>query len=494
LLKREQLRDAQLVLIEEIKENAEGIAVLGMAGGKTASFLTAVSDLIQEDKLDHAIIEAPARVVDNVWAKEHLKWEHLQHLKIAVMSGNPAQRVKQLDDASYDVYVCSIDQTMWLVDHLRKRSRQKTSHWRTALQRTMLGIDEISKFKGRTSRRAAKLINFRNHFVGGVWGLTGTPRPNGYLDLWNQIRIVGGEGAWGDWEDPNGQLSQREYWERMHFYAKDHHGYDLEPHRFAIPALEATAQEFMVRVPMTDVELPELVTGDDLTKWVDLSNEQRGHYQNMVEDLITEGQSQGLAGDELVKWCIVACSQGVASGKLTQIVQGFVYQAEEDAPAIELKDNPKLRALAELDEELGYDPAIVCYGLREEIRMLQRHYKKKKQKVGLLGGGVSRARANKTIDDWNAGRLDRLLLHPASAGHGIELQFGGHYMIWYHPTWSVENYDQTIARLVRPGQPFPMVFNYRIAMRETNDMVKLARVLNKQKAEEEFKQCLRSLI
>jgi SNF2 family DNA or RNA helicase len=181
----------------------------------------------------------------------------------------------------------------------------------------------------------------------------------------------------------------------------------------------------------------------------------------------------------------------VVSGKLVQIAQGFLYDEQGHGHALDA--SPKLDMLLEMDQELGGDRAVIVYGLREEINVINKTLGKH-NRIGRLGGGVSPKQAGKVIEDWRAGKLDRLLLHPASAGHGVDgLQDGGHHMIHFHPTWSAEMYDQVIKRLHRPGQMHD-VFNWWIKADKSVDEIKYARVEGKLKDAEDFKALLRNIV
>jgi len=466
---REDLRRSQQALVAEIADAPSGIAVLGMGGGKTAAWLTAFSEMQKQNIIDRGLVLAPARVVDNVWPNEPSKWEHLRHLDVVAVVGTPARRKKLLQE-EHDVYVVSIDNVQWMIDYFRN-----SPVWQRRASRTALAIDEISKFKSPRSKRAQKLRNWADNFD-GVWGLTGTPRPNSIEDLFNPIKIVGGLDAWG--------IRDFDLWRREHFKSLDYQGYKWEPHDFALPGLNRIAQEWLVHVETDIVGLPTLNTGDDFVKRVLLTEAQRKAYDTMLEELIAWARRQEDGEAALVQ----AMSQGAASMKLTQITQGFMYG--EGKEVFPFDENPKLDELSEMSSSLGGDRAVIVYGFREEINQLEKLFSDRR--VGLLGGGVSTKKANETIDAWNRGEIDRLLLHPASAGHGIELQFGGHHMIHYHPTWSSEMYDQVIKRLHRPGQTHD-VFSWWIGAEDTVDDIKYARVESKLADEEAFRQTLRRL-
>ena len=466
---RNDLRIAQLQLIEEVKDYPSGIMVLGMGGGKTAAFLTAALDLINNEVIDNVIVLAPPRVVDNVWPNEPIKWDHLYgEINVMACTGTPAQRRKIMQSGEWDVLVVSINSTKWLCEELEKDPIFGNG------TETLLGIDEISKFKNPTSALAKPLRKIADKFC-GVWGMTGSPRPNGLEDLFNPIKIVGGNDAWG--------IRDFDTWRRRNFYPEDYNGYKWQPHDFTKPQLERIASEWMVYASVADLVKPKLNIGDDFVRTVRETSEQEAHRQSFMKDMFTQLQDADDA------WAIIqAMSQGVVSMKLTQLVQGFLYQ--EDGEAIPLKENPKLDELGEMDQELGGDRAIITYGFRAEIPQLEKLFSG--QRIGLLGGGVSTKKANATIDAWNRGEIDRLMLHPASAGHGIELQHGGHHIIHYHPTWSAENYDQVIKRIDRPDQKHE-TFSWWIGMKDTVDDIKYARVQSKLTEEEDFRQLLRRI-
>lgn len=474
---RSDLRTAQNALIREMTEVAGGIAVLGMGGGKTASALTAFLDLKLAGHVDHAIVLAPPRVVANVWPNEPPKWEHLDGVLDVVAVEGPPRRRERIMSENHDVYVVSINNVKWLVEHLNKL-------WPGPLGRLVMFVDEISKLKSPTSKWAKELMKLTPK-LNGCWGLTGTPKPDGYEDLFSPIRVVSGrKDAWGP---PSITALRREY-----FRPLDYHGYNWAPHPFAIPHLEAVCKEWLVYAPTDDLELPALLTGDDFVEHVQLTDEQRGHYDDLVKEMVTEvgvAWRDEQAADEDM-YLIQALSQGALSAKLVQVVQGYLYH--EGGKDWTNLPSPKLDRLKEADDDLGDDKAVIVYGLRAEIPDLTLMFGARGRSVGLLGGGVSSKRATETIDAWNAGEVDRLLVHPASAGHGVELQFGGRHMIHYHPTWSAEGYDQIIKRLHRPGQTQDVV-NYWLMADGTIDELKYARVERKLEDQEAFRQILRRI-
>lgn len=462
---RDDLRPAQKKLIQKMFDYQCGIAVMGMGGGKTAGTLTAILDIYPD--CEYFIILGPPKVAAKVWTDEVDRWKQMLGLGITPLIGSPKQRLAKLMNTDDRVFTCSIENSIWLMETLDQMN------W--PFDRTMLIIDEISKFKNPRSKRARKLMKFQPRFD-SVWGLTGTPRPNGYEDLYNQIRLVAGAGVWG--------CKNFDHWRKKHFYPLDYQGYKWAVQPYAKPHLDKIAKRYLFEFP-TVLDIPELWTGEAFDVWVELSNEQRDHYESMMDELVVELEEKH--GEENVTDAMIvqAMSQGVASGKLAQIVQGCLY--DDGSSVHEYLRNPKKEALIELTEELGGDNAVICYHYKQELKELKELFGKD---TPHLGSGVSDTKAVKIMDDWNEGKINRLLVHPASVGHGSELQFGGHHLIWYHPTWSSELYDQMIKRLHRPGQTHP-VRNWRIMARQTLDEIKDARVESKMEDEAAFRRLLK---
>lgn len=465
---RSQLRPVQLRLISEMK-TSEGVGiVLGMGGGKTACALTAIADLLAAGAIRAAIVIAPKRVALSTWPREVQMWSHLAHLDMGVVSGDAARRAAVLRER-HDVYTCGIDNLPWLLDEL-KSLPDHPGH-------DQLVIDELSRFKNPRGSRA-KALNRRSQTFGSIWGLTGTPRPGGWEDLWMPLQIVSKGRAWGMPFDP---------WRQRYFEALDYHGRKWAVRPEAIPRLKDVIDAWVVSIsPEDTVDVP-FVSGPDHDIIVPLSRAARADADSMERDLlISLGREGTLAdidpGDDAV---IVALSQAVASGKLSQIMQGYVY---EDGRAVQHYDAAKADALVDFIAGLDGEPLILCYWYQEDLELLRELY----PDMPYLGAGVSDKRAERTIEDWNAGRLPLLALHPASAGHGLNLQFGGARMLWYAMPWSPELYAQTVKRLARPGQTKP-VFVHRLMADHPYEQLRLRRVESKIDAEQEFIADLRSI-
>ncbi len=458
---RSQLRPVQLRLISEMK-TSEGVGiVLGMGGGKTACALTAIADLLAIGQIRAAIVIAPKRVALSTWPDEVKIWQHLSHLSVGIVGGDRARREAVLRER-HDVYTCGIDNLPWLIDELKKIADHPGMD--------QLVIDELSRLKNPRGSRA-KMLNRNSAKFGAIWGLTGTPRPGGWEDLWMPLQIVSKGRAWGMSFDP---------WRQRHFEALDYHGRKWAVRPEAIPRLRQVVSDWVVTIPPEDTVDVPFVSGPGHDIVVPLSPAARADAESMERDLlISLGRDGTLADiDPQDDGVIVALSQAVASGKLSQIMQGYVY---EDGHAVQHYDAAKADALVDFVDGLDGEPLIICYWYEEDLAVLRALY----PDLPHLGAGISDKKATKTIEDWNAGRLPLLALHPASAGHGLNLQFGGARMIWYAMPWSPELYAQTVKRLARPGQTRP-VFVHRLLADHPYEQLRLRRVESKIDAEQAF--------
>lgn len=466
---RSQLRPVQCRLIEEMKDSAGVVIVLGMGGGKTVSALTAIADLRADGTIRAALVVAPKRVALSTWPREIEQWSHLRHLNIGVLRGTPAQRAQVLRQ-QHDVYVCGIDNIPWLLDELKGLGDHP------ALDQ--LVIDELSRFKNPRGSRA-KALNKASTRFGAIWGLTGTPRPNGWEDLWMPMQIISQGNAWGMTFDP---------WRNRFFEPLDFHRRKWAVRPDAIPLLRAAVDVWTVTIPPEEIVDVPFVSGPDHDIVVPLSRAAQADADAMEQELMIALGREGTSladidvSDDSV---VVALSQAVASGKLSQIMQGYVYA---EGQAVQHYDAAKSDALVDFVEALDGDPLIICYWYQEDLTVLRELW----PDLPHLGAGVSDKKADKVIEDWNAGRLPLLALHPASAGHGLNLQFGGSRMLFYAMPWSAELYAQTVKRIARSGQTKP-VFVHRLLADHDYERIRVRRVESKIDAEQEFISELRSI-
>lgn len=453
LLGFKDLYESQQRGVDHLYASDQTQFVAPMGYGKTAVAMTAIGELIVDEYIECALVIAPKRVAQLVWPTEKDKWTHLKNLNVSVIDGNEANRLKKLDQTA-DIYVIGIDHIPWLCKYL---ATLPDGHWFFDL----LVIDELSRLKnprGVWSKAMRKIApRFKKR-----WGLTGTPRPNSLLDQFAPMSVITADKLWGRSFDR---------WRNEHFIANDYQGFDWQLRFHHGEKLEADIGRFSATVDSSDMpDLPELVVRDH---WVDLPADDMRAYRDMERDLVAHLDDGNVA----------AANMGVATIKLAQIAQGFMYH---DEVLTEHLNEVKLDQLKEMVEDLGGDRVIVVYEFQEDLERLRNTFPGLKW----LGEGVSDMNAKATEKMWNAGKLPILAIHPAAAGHGLNLQQGGHQMIWYGMTWSAELYDQTIARIHRQGQQ-DRCFVHRILARDTIDVAKIDRVEKKISAQEAFKRYLR---
>lgn len=458
------LRETQRTIIDNLLDKQQQMIVAGMGAGKTVSILTAFAQLQEEGEVRKGIILAPPRVVDLIWPRECAKWEHLQHLKVVPVRGTPAQRLKQLEQDA-DLYAVSLNSLKWLADIAKKWARDDPRF-------DLLAIDEISKLKDPRSKMSKYAFDkklwpaFQN-----IWGATGTIKPNGYEDLWQPYRIVSNGAIWG------GQAFDE--WRRERFMPLDQTGYNWRIHTFTKTEVDRKVAAFTTAV-QADLGLPEMNVGTDWDLQCPLGGDQEKAYDAMLEELLVQVGYD----DHLEPEMVAALSAAIQSGKLSQIVQGFLMdkRLDEDDGSVTSRvvktfdTNVKLDVIKEHVDILRdeRDPPIICYHFKHDLELLKKTF----PDFGHLGSGVTPRGAVKTMDAWNEGRLPGVLAHPASVGHGVEMQHGGRTMLWFTPTWSSEMWDQMIKRIHRPGQTRPCIVR-RLVSPRTTDVIKVNRVEHK---------------
>lgn len=443
-------------------------AVLPMGGGKTASALTAFEELKRDGEARDMFVLAPKRVAQLVWKAEVRQWTHLQHLKVVFVGGSAAQRAAALKTPA-DVYCIGIDNAKWFVDWAKTQKPARFS-------RSVFCIDELSRFKNPRGKRLRALGPILPWFL-CRWGLTGTPRPNGFEDLFGQLKILTAGQLWGTSFDK---------WRQANLYPLDYNQYKwaILPEKRA--QIIADSNRVMFTIGPDDMpDLPELNDGPEFIEWVDMPDEIVERYKQMMRDLINELKSRNVT--------IAAANLAVASGKLCQLIQGFLYDGLEGRHrGIERFHDVKMERLLDMVEEAGGEPVMVAYEFQADLDSLRENF------PGLrwLGAGVKDRDAELFEREWNNGDLPVAAVHPASAGHGLNLQFGGAQLFHYGMTWSAELYDQLLKRFHRPGQHRP-VWSRPILMRApgliTTDEMKYQRVHDKMTEQELFRRLLKEV-
>lgn len=393
---------------------------LDMGLGKTVITLTAVNELIYDRfEVSRVLVIAPKRVAEDTWTREHKKWDHLRELRISKVLGTAAQRLRALEQDA-DVYVIGRDNVVWLVDHYSKKK-----HWPF----DMIVIDELSSFKNPQAKRfraLRKILGVTQRVV----GLTGTPSPNGLMDLWAQVYLL----------DRGERLGRTiGAYREKYFRAGARNGYVVykwEPLKGAKEQIEEKISDICVSMSAADyLTLPERI---DNVIPVKLTDAEMELYKRMERDQLLQIEDSD----------VVALNAAAVMTKLLQIANGSVYSMDGTVVNIH---NAKLEALQEIIDTTD-SPVLVFYSYKHDLTKIMNAI----PSARILNGPED-------IRDWNDGKVRVLLAHPASVGYGLNLQEGGHTIVWYGLTWSLELYQQANARLYRQGQEKPVIIHHLIA-------------------------------
>jgi hypothetical protein len=439
-------------------ERDAAFLVAPLGSGKGAAALTALAGLIRDGHRRHALVIAPKLVATTVWPTEVALWDHLKHLRIAVLNGPPARRRELLAAAlEREVTAIGVDLVPWLVSELGGLAPDNPLF-------DVLIIDETSRLKDPSGKRARALLKVAGRFR-TRWGLTGTPRPNSSMDLFMPAAIITDGALWGRAFVP---------WQKRHFRPRDPFGREWA----ALPGAEAkiTAAFGTVAMTVADEDMPDLPPLNIVETPLQLPDAVMASYRTMARELFTTAEGR----------VIEAASPLIATGKLAQMANGFLYDTGNDDAVF--VHNLKIEWLRELVESLDGEPLLVAYEFIEDLRTIRRAL----GEVPILGGPTSAAESSRLVAAWNARLLPLLAFHPAAAGHGLNLQYGGSRMAWLSPSWSAELTQQAIARIYRPGQTRHVTVHVCIAT-GTVDEMKRDRVLGKMSAQEAFRRHLEQI-
>ena len=395
--------------------------------------LTAILDLMFDSfDVGKVLVIGPLRVCASVWPEEHTKWDGLDFLKMSVIVGSVKQREAALRAAA-DIYVINRENVKWLVDYLEKR--------RIPWPFDMVVIDELSSFKNHQSQRWKALRKVRPQ-IKRLVGLTGTPASNGLLDLWAETFLI----------DKGVRLGRfitryREaYFKPAGMNPYNGVVYNYEPLPGAEEAIYSKISDITVSMKALDyLDMPGQVM---VNHYVDMEPKERKLYEDMKKQLLVE-----VDGEE-----IDAANAAVLSGKLLQMANGAIYNADRQMRIIH---NRKLETLGDLIEEANGQNVLVAYWYQHDHERIREY-------LTDLGYKPRDLKGDQDISDWNAGKIQVGLISPASAGHGLNIQKGGHILIWFSLIWSLEMYQQTNARLWRQGQK-EVVTIHHIVTRDTVD-------------------------
>ena len=407
----------------------------GMGTGKTVTTLTAIDRLLY-DNLEEGpvLVIAPKRVAENTWSKETAKWDHLRHLRVSKVMGTEKQRLSALNVVA-DIYVINRENVVWLVETLQHC-------WKFPI----VVIDELSSFKSAQAKRWKALRRVRGR-IRRLIGLTGTPRPNGLEDLWPEVYLL----------DQGERLGKTLGGFRCRWLVPDkmngHVVYSYRPKEGAEADVYDRISDICMSIRKDDVlSLPGQIYEDvELTAPPSLLRQYKDFERDKVlECLDSRGE-------------IVAGTAAALTNKLLQFANGAIYDLDG---AVHHIHDIKLDALEELLEEAGGDPVLVLYAYKHDKERIRQRIK------------CRELDSPEDIDAWNRGEIPVALAHPASIGHGLNLQDGGHIIVWFGLTWSLELYQQANERLNRPGQK-NVCRVYHLILKGTHDSRVLSALQNK---------------
>jgi SNF2 family DNA or RNA helicase len=410
MLSFEDMHEYQLKGIEFIKAQKRCAMFLFMGAGKTTTTLTALSDLIDSFSVAKCLVVAPLRVANSVWAQECLKWSHLAHLDVSICTGTEKQRMTALRRDA-DIYVINRENMQWLTAQYPKK-------WPF----DCVVIDESSSFKSSSSERfkaLKRVLPATTHMV----LLTGTPSPNGLLDLWSQMYLV----------DFGMSLGRTMTAYKQRFFEPDYMGYKFSPKEGAAISVQNLIRPMVLSMSAEDyLELPDRI---DLIERVQMPAKALAGYKEFERTLLAE-LDDGLA--------VEAMNAAVLANKLLQYANGAIYT--DDMGNWSVLHDIKLDALSDIVEANPDEPLLVAYNFKSDLARLCERFPK----------AVVLDKSQETIASWNHGEIPMLLAHPASAGHGLNLQAGGSIIVWFGLNWSLEYDQQFNARLHRQGQLKPV--------------------------------------
>lgn len=385
--------------------------------GKTITTLTAINELMYDSfEISKVLIIAPLRVAQSTWKDEIEKWDHLNLLRYSIAVGDEKERLKALKQNS-DIYIINRENVDWLVT--------KSG---IDFNFNMLIIDELSSFKSHTSKRFKSLLKIRPYFE-RVVGLTGTPSSNGLMDLWAEFRVL----------DLGERLGRYITHYRNEYFLPDKRNgaiiFSYKPQPNAEERIYRRLADMTISMKSTEyLKMPELILNE---LEINLDEEDQIKYKKFKKEMVMTIQEKE----------IDAINAASLSNKLIQLANGSIY--DEDKKFYEVH-NKKLDKLEEIIESANGKPVLIAYWFKADKERIEKRFK---------------VREIKTADDikqWNKGMIDLALIHPASAGHGLNLQSGGSTLVWFSLTWSLELYQQTNSRLYRQGQKDTVVIHHLI--------------------------------
>ncbi|WP_235836404.1 DEAD/DEAH box helicase [Enterococcus timonensis] len=418
--------------------------------GKTLASLTAIDELLNTfEVIQNVLVIAPLSVAEKTWTDEIEKWDQLNHLTFSKILGPQKKRLEALQKKA-DVYLINRENVVWLVEHFKRDWPFKT-----------VIIDELSSFKDPSAKRFKALRKVRP-FMERVIGLTGTPAPNSLLDLWPQIYLL----------DQGERLGKTITEYRSKYFTPGQKNGHIVYSWELVPGAEKAIHEKIgdICVSMKAKDYLQLPPRTNNIVNVELSATDWKKYKELERDYVLE----------LPDSDVVALNAATLSNKLLQLANGCIYDENREPQIIHEK---KLDALQQIIEEAQGQPVLVFYQYKHDLSRIQNKFKQAR----LLDVSTG------DIQKWNEGKIPILLAHPQSAGHGLNLQAGGHIIVWFGLTWSLEFYQQANARLDRQGQKEPVIVHHLVAKGTIDEDVMKA-LQNKELGQEALMQAVKARI
>lgn len=416
--------DYQRYAAEFIITHPISALLLDMGLGKTSITLTAINDLLFDSfEVHKVLVVAPLRVARDTWSAEIEKWEHLKNLRYSVVVGTAQERISALSTPA-DIYIINRENIQWLVEESG-----------LPFDFDMAVIDELSSFKNHQSKRFRAFMKVRPKLK-RIVGLTGTPTGNGLMDLFAEFKLL-------DMGERLGRLIGQ--YRNAYFQPDKRNGmviYSYKPLPNAEQQIYDKISDITISMKAADhLKMPELMSSEYTVR---LSEKEKEKYDRLKKDLILSTEDNE----------VTAANAASLSNKLSQMANGAVYSDDESVIQIHGR---KLDALEDIIESMNGKPLLVAYWFKHDLARIRKRF------------DVREIKSSEDISDWNSGKIPVALIHPASAGHGLNLQNGGSTLVWFGLTWSLELYQQTNARLWRQGQTADTVVIQHIIAKGTID-------------------------
>ncbi|HEM5075625.1 TPA: DEAD/DEAH box helicase [Streptococcus suis] len=439
------LHNYQVVAKDFIIGHPYAAVILDMGMGKTATTLSAVNELMFDRfEVTKVLVIAPLRVANTVWSDEIEQWAELRHLRYSKIVGTPKQRKVALQKDA-DIYIVNRENLPWLVEQCSPYFK-----W------DMVVIDELSSFKSWQSKRFKAFMAMRP-YMKRIVGLTGTPSSNGLMDLFAEFKVIDGGERLGRFI---GEFRSRYFEEGRR---NGNIVYEYIPVDYAECQIQDKISDITISMKALDyLDMPDLISTKKLVR---MSEKEKEKYSQFKKEY---------ALSELDGLEVTAANAASLTSKLVQLSNGAVYSDDHSVVALH---EQKLDALEDILESANGEPVLVAYWFKHDLARILGRLEKLKLKSRVL-------KTEEDIREWNKGNVSVGLLHPAGAGHGLNLQKGGHHLVWFGLTWSLELYQQTNARLWRQGQESETVVIQHIVTEGTIDEEILKALENKDAQQE----------